>query len=182
VYVALTRARHTLVIHTNRPSFDRFRVEGLETVHDGRPYAPADEVCYRLTHEDVYLSGFRHPKVAAAVDGLRAGASLPFGYDPDGRPFLRLPNGCTLRFSYGFEATLAAQAKTGYAITACGALHRILARRGSGPRTQGAAAVGDDEEAVESRQLKMESEQLQELSPVAVPAVPQRVYPELRHR
>ncbi|HEX8532421.1 MAG TPA: ATP-dependent helicase, partial [Cytophagales bacterium] len=125
VYVALTRARHTLVIHTNRPSFDRFRVEGLETVHDGRRYAPAGEVCYRLTHEDVYLGGFRHPKVAAAVDGLRAGDPLPFGYDPGGRPFLRLPNGCTLRFSYGFEATLAAQAKAGYAITAA-AVHFIV--------------------------------------------------------
>jgi ATP-dependent DNA helicase RecQ len=125
VYVALTRARHTLVIHTNRPAFDRFRVEGLETVHDGRPYAPAEEVCYRLTHEDVYLGGFRHPKVAAAVDGLRAGDSLPFGYDPDGRPLLRLPNGCTLRFSHRFEATLAAQVKAGYVLTAV-AVHFIV--------------------------------------------------------
>jgi ATP-dependent DNA helicase RecQ len=117
VYVALTRARHTLVIHTNGTAFDRFRVEGLETLQDAHPYTPADQICYRLTHEDVYLGGFRHPKVAAAVDGLQAGQPLPFGYDPDGRPFLRLPNGCTLRLSYQFESRLAVQRKAGYEIT-----------------------------------------------------------------
>jgi ATP-dependent DNA helicase RecQ len=117
VYVGLTRARHTLVVHTNGPAFDQFRVEGLETVHDAGPYAPADQICYRLTHEDVYLGGFRNVKVAAAVDGLRSGQPLPFGYDGEGRPFVRLTNGCTFRFSYQFESKLAAQGKAGYVIT-----------------------------------------------------------------
>jgi hypothetical protein len=106
------------VIHTNRPAFDRFRVEGLETVHDARHYDPAAEICFRLTHKDVYLGCFENGYVAAAVNGLRAGQPLSFSYDHEGRPQVRLPNGYHFRFSRRFEKKLAAHVKAGYAITA----------------------------------------------------------------
>jgi ATP-dependent DNA helicase RecQ len=125
VYVALTRARHTLVIHTDGPAFDRFRVEGLETTHDGRPYAPAEQVCHRLTHRDVRLGDFETVAAAAGVSGLQPGQPLGFGYDHRGHPQVRLPNGHHFCFSRSFEHTLAAQAKMGYTVTSV-AVHFIV--------------------------------------------------------
>jgi ATP-dependent DNA helicase RecQ len=115
VYVALTRAKRTLTIHTNGSAFDHLEADNLEREHDSRVHTPSNEISLSLTHEDMYLGGFKHPKVAVAVNGLYSGQSLAPGHD--GRPLVRLPNGCSLRFSHGFEEKLAGYRQAGYMIT-----------------------------------------------------------------
>lgn len=71
-YVAITRAKSRLYVHTNAPVFD-----GLPTdvrITDKQEYAMPNEVVLQLSHKDVYLNYFKQCK--ADVLALRAGDEL----------------------------------------------------------------------------------------------------------
>ena len=71
-YVAITRAKSRLYVHTNAPVFD-----GLPTdvrITDKQEYDMPNEVVLQLSHKDVYLNYFKQCK--ADVLALRAGDEL----------------------------------------------------------------------------------------------------------
>ena len=55
VYVAMTRARHELQIHTNGGFFDRFRAAASEYIRNRARFSEPEELLLPLTHRDVYL-------------------------------------------------------------------------------------------------------------------------------
>ena len=54
-YVAMTRARHELQIHTNGGFFDRFRAAASEYIRNRARFSEPEELLLPLTHRDVYL-------------------------------------------------------------------------------------------------------------------------------
>ncbi len=115
VYVALTRAKQNLIIHTNGEGFAGIRVENMETIRDTGTYEPAREISFHLCLRDLYLNAFRSHSTAAAVTHLQAGQSLTPGHD--GRPFIELQTGSPLRYSRSFEEVLNNKLREGYRLT-----------------------------------------------------------------
>lgn len=60
VYVALTRAKEKLFIHTNKNSFDQIESSQLTKWTDINAYQKPDELIIQLEHEDIYLSASRY--------------------------------------------------------------------------------------------------------------------------
>jgi len=58
VYVAVTRARRSLSIHTNTGAFDSIEVEDAGIIRDDVVYLPPDELAMHLTFRDVKLDYF----------------------------------------------------------------------------------------------------------------------------
>lgn len=74
VYVALTRARSELSVHTDADTFDSFKTPGLEKAFDGSRYERPREILLRLGYDDVNL-GFFEGK-AEQIFKLRSGEEL----------------------------------------------------------------------------------------------------------
>ena len=55
-YVGLTRAKHSLTIHTTASLFDRMSFPGLTVIRDEQRYDEPEEILLPLTHRDVVLS------------------------------------------------------------------------------------------------------------------------------
>jgi ATP-dependent DNA helicase RecQ len=115
VYVALTRAKQNLIIHTNGEGFEGIRVENMETLYDTGAHQPAREISFHLSLRDVYLNAFRNRATANAVIQLQAGQSLTPGHD--GRPFIELQTSSPLRYSRTFEEVLNKKLREGYLLT-----------------------------------------------------------------
>jgi ATP-dependent DNA helicase RecQ len=60
VYVALTRAKNHLVIHTNQEIFDDIEVQGLKRVYDDSIYEKPDELVIQMEHSDINLGGCKY--------------------------------------------------------------------------------------------------------------------------
>ena len=60
VYVALTRARNVLTIHTNRNYFDHIESENVSRYIDNNIYQKPDELVYQMEHEDINLGGSKY--------------------------------------------------------------------------------------------------------------------------
>lgn len=71
-YVAITRAKKRLYVHTNGNCFDRLTAD--RHTSDTKDYVMPDEVVLQLSHKDVYLDYFKQRK--ADVLALRAGDEL----------------------------------------------------------------------------------------------------------
>ena len=71
-YVAITRAKKRLYVHTNGNCFDRLTAD--RHTSDAKDYVMPDEVVLQLSHKDVYLDYFKQRK--ADVLALRAGDEL----------------------------------------------------------------------------------------------------------
>ncbi|MEX2232326.1 MAG: RecQ family ATP-dependent DNA helicase [Cyclobacteriaceae bacterium] len=55
LYVAITRAKNLLSIHTNRDEFEGIECEGLTKSIDNTPYEPPSQLAMQLTLKDVWL-------------------------------------------------------------------------------------------------------------------------------
>lgn len=71
-YVAITRAKKRLYVHTNGNCFDRLTAD--RHTSDTKDYVMPDEVVLQLSHKDVYLDYFKQRKADVLV--LRAGDEL----------------------------------------------------------------------------------------------------------
>jgi len=60
LYVAMTRAKRNLTIHTNLSFLDHISVENLERVEDRKIYQQPAELSKQLTYEDVNLGYFKY--------------------------------------------------------------------------------------------------------------------------
>ena len=58
LYVAMTRAKQNLTIHSNSLFFDNFSVENLERIDNREVYLPPRELAMHLTYKDVWLDYF----------------------------------------------------------------------------------------------------------------------------
>ncbi|XLS29303.1 RecQ family ATP-dependent DNA helicase [Flavobacteriaceae bacterium M23B6Z8] len=74
LYVALTRAKDNLYIHSNKPILPALQVEGLTTYQDTKTYGYPDELLLQANFTEVYLDYFISRQ--QAVSKLMAGDSL----------------------------------------------------------------------------------------------------------
>ena len=58
LYVAMTRAKNHLTIHTNRPLFNQIQVENLERLENWNKHEPPERMAMQLSHRDVWLDFF----------------------------------------------------------------------------------------------------------------------------
>jgi ATP-dependent DNA helicase RecQ len=58
LYVAMTRAKQNLTIHSNAGYFDEFSVENLDRTEDWELYQPPNEIAMHPSHGDVWLDYF----------------------------------------------------------------------------------------------------------------------------
>lgn len=70
LYVGMTRAKKSLVIHCNNDVLDCLQLQDIQWFNDDRTYVSPDEVMMHLTHRDVYLDFVRNCQ--PVVFGLRA--------------------------------------------------------------------------------------------------------------
>jgi ATP-dependent DNA helicase RecQ len=59
MYVAMTRAKNNLAIHTNGKYLDYIKTENLERINDFGIYDPPAQLVIQLTHKDIWLDFFR---------------------------------------------------------------------------------------------------------------------------
>jgi ATP-dependent DNA helicase RecQ len=76
LYVALTRAKDHLFIHTNRPLFPLPDIPGLVYQTDRREWAPPDTIVLQCGLSDVWLGFFKRPAVVRAIQALDSGVQL----------------------------------------------------------------------------------------------------------
>lgn len=116
IYVALTRAKDSLVVHTTGDFLPGFAVDGLVRVEDGKDRPPPETLLVPLGYSDVYLS-FADPKTETYIrQMLRPGDALEV------KPFRKWPVGfwsggwCVSVPSKAFSAKLAGIYAKGYVI------------------------------------------------------------------
>lgn len=119
VYVALTRAREHLEVHTNGPFFERLDAAGLERRHLEGAKENARILTLACSLKDVHLGGFHSKSVqdlvaAGASAGLRAGSLLEV--DEAGQ-FSTLGGEFLGEFSVKFRMELEAYRNRGYRIS-----------------------------------------------------------------
>ncbi len=110
LYVAMTRAKHSLIIHHRGINFDNIFVDDLAKYYDGKNYPKPHQLLINLSHRDVHLSHFYY--VQKEINSLKAGDKLTkseFG--------LSDKNGNTIvKFSNSFKETIQKIQSNGYSL------------------------------------------------------------------
>ncbi|KAA3437671.1 RecQ family ATP-dependent DNA helicase [Rufibacter hautae] len=81
IYVAITRAKKNLYIHTDQPYFDNIFVPELSKVADHTIYPSPSDLQLELGMKDVWLSFFKRPTSISAIKPLRSGNELRIPLD-----------------------------------------------------------------------------------------------------
>lgn len=108
LYVALTRAKQKIYIHTNEHYFDLIETEGITKRQDKQLYKPTTEIIVQLTYKDIWLDYFisRQDLVSKCMRGTR----LELNDDS-----CSLSNGqIVLKFSTSFKEKIEHLATKGY--------------------------------------------------------------------
>lgn len=91
LYVAMTRAKQNLIIHTNLSFLDNISTAELELIVDEKMYLPPNEIVMHLTHKDVWLDYFINKQ--HTISQLTSGDVLVFNgaecLDLNGQPVLK---------------------------------------------------------------------------------------------
>lgn len=74
IYVAMTRAKQNLSIHTNSNFLDGISSESLEKVNENEVQTPPNELVIQLTHNDIWLSYFE--RIQHWITDLQSGDEL----------------------------------------------------------------------------------------------------------
>jgi len=110
LYVAMTRAKSLLSIHTNNRFLDKIQVEGLIRRHDNKSYDRSDIIVIQLNHKDIWLDYFISRQ--HILKSLKSGDPLTLQADgcatTDGRSILR--------FSAAFKQVLQKWNEEGYTV------------------------------------------------------------------
>ncbi len=108
LYVAITRAKDSLSIHTNSSHFSKFRdITNCSYSFIDRNYVAPDEILIQLGHRDVYLSGFKQKNKQAIIKELISGVQLFTG--PSGSKLYNNSGYEVLSFSRKFYSDLQAK-------------------------------------------------------------------------
>jgi ATP-dependent DNA helicase RecQ len=108
LYVALTRAKSQLIIHTNSPVFDTISVENLERTVDFDEYQQPKELAMHLSLKDVWLDYFIERQTA--IETLQSGNTLV----PMNDSCLNTNGVTVLKFSKGFMEQVGQLGEKGY--------------------------------------------------------------------
>ncbi|MDW7677124.1 MAG: RecQ family ATP-dependent DNA helicase [Bacillota bacterium] len=76
LYVAMTRAKTHLTIHTNRPFFNQIQVENMERLEDWHKHEPPEKMALQLSHRDVWLDFFSGRQ--EVIESLQSGDVLNY--------------------------------------------------------------------------------------------------------
>jgi len=79
LYVAMTRAKSRLIIHTNTPIFNDIHVFGMMSYKDSNKYEEPESLVYHLTHHDIQLGYFSY--IQHRINQLYSGQQLIVGDD-----------------------------------------------------------------------------------------------------
>ena len=121
LYVAITRAKSSLIIHENRGIYKNISGD-IELIREQNTssYSLPENIELILTHKDVQLSGFKYSKTARKVDLLKTGDALVYGevqFESGLAPGLNAVNGDNiLLFSRDFINKLEIYKSKGYKI------------------------------------------------------------------
>lgn len=107
VYVAITRAKNNLTIHTNRNIFEAIEVPGLLKIHSTNAYVRPNNLLIRTSLKDVHLGFFR--KNQLLIRKLSAGMEL--GPTAKG---LWFSDRLVVTYSKSFADQLSQKAQKGY--------------------------------------------------------------------
>lgn len=110
LYVAFTRAKHNLFLHTNKNYLNNTLIPNLEIIEDMKQYEPSKLLLLQMTHKDLWLSFFMNRQ--SAVSKINTGDDLQFDQDGcytyEGYPLLK--------FSKAFKKRLHELNLKGYSI------------------------------------------------------------------
>lgn len=96
LYVAMTRAKKNLTIHSNSNFLDNISVDNFEKVEGKEIYLPPNELAMHLTHKDVWLDYFKNKQYI--ISQLTSGDILTL----NGDECLNSKNQSVLKFSMQF--------------------------------------------------------------------------------
>ncbi len=105
LYVALTRAKENLYIHTNSISFRSAGIENLEYREDRRVWPSPGTLVLQCGMKDVWLDFFKKPQVVGDVRHLQSGQEL-FPHAEDPALFQTATGNPILKFSRAFSSKL----------------------------------------------------------------------------
>jgi ATP-dependent DNA helicase RecQ len=108
VYVAVTRAKKSLSIHTNSDLFDGIVTDDMVSREDPGSYPPPDELAMQLGYRDVVLNHFKDRQ--ELISQLVSGQALAL----QGRQFLMVGEQDVLKFSRQCLGMLEDRRKNGY--------------------------------------------------------------------
>jgi ATP-dependent DNA helicase RecQ len=108
LYVAMTRAKQNLFIHTNSSFFDHFVCEGLERHFDNQVYMEPEKIVFQLSHKDLWLDYFMTKQ--HLLNAIEPGQDLNIvgnaSLSANGKPILQ--------FSKKFQKEIASLHEKGY--------------------------------------------------------------------
>lgn len=131
LYVGMTRAKKSLVIHCNNDVVNCLQLGGIQWYNDNCTYNSPDEIMLQLTHRDVFLGFFENCQ--QTVCGLQAG--MPLQLQADGLSVAC--NGAVfpvLKYSRGFAEKLEKLCRLGYQPSAAEVRFIVMWRGKESPR------------------------------------------------
>ena len=108
LYVAMTRAKRNLYIHSNKPYWNHVDMKTIQKTENCNAYGVPDELCLHLGHKDVWLDFFRDKQ--RYIDGLMSGNELVF----ERETCFTVQKKPVLKFSMNFGEKLRALQQKGY--------------------------------------------------------------------
>lgn len=108
LYVAITRARQNLTIHSNNHIFENISANNLTVVNNHQRYTGSNTLIKQLSHRDVNLGYFAF--IQNKVSILRSGESL----FPNAESCLNAKGEIVVKFSRSFIESLATYQQMGY--------------------------------------------------------------------
>jgi ATP-dependent DNA helicase RecQ len=110
LYVAITRAKQNLTIHSNNSIFQNISANNLIVLNDHRNYPGSNTLIKQLSHRDVNLGYFEY--IQSKVLSLRCGDSLK----ANAESCLNAKGETVTKFSRSFTESIASWQQMGYAI------------------------------------------------------------------
>lgn len=111
IYVALTRAKNRLAIHTNGHFFNHIQLPGVQRIENTETWQPPSKIAVQLTLKDIYLGyfAFVQRRVAALMSGQDLQIQAEGLADQNGN--------LVLKFSKKFQEQIADYHASGYVLT-----------------------------------------------------------------
>ena len=111
IYVALTRAKSRLAIHTNGHFFNHIQLPGVQRIENTETWQSPTKIAVQLTLKDIYLGyfAFVQRRVAALMSGQDLQIQAEGLADQNGN--------LVLKFSKKFQEQIAAYHASGYVLT-----------------------------------------------------------------
>jgi ATP-dependent DNA helicase RecQ len=125
IYVAITRARHSLSIHANRDIFSGIEVDDMEKQRVNEIYPQPTDLQIETGMKDIWLGFFKNDYAARRLKCLQAGDRLNFSQDP--LTGLNNEAGKTVvKFSTSFKERLSNLINKGFKLTQAEVAHVVV--------------------------------------------------------